>query len=71
MIYYIFNSNNEKDIKFLETVYDFCYDNCFIPRENNHVVVGHSVMEIKQALVNVTNYHLRFSDGKYRTASYK
>jgi hypothetical protein len=66
MVYYIFNSNNEKDIKFLETVYDFCYDNCFIPRENNHVVVGHSVMEIKQALVNVTNYHLRFSDGKYR-----
>ena len=66
MVYYIFNDKNEKDIKFFETVYDFCYDNFFIPGENKHVVVGHSVMEIKQALVNITNYKLKYNDGKYR-----
>lgn len=66
MVYYIFNDKNEKDLKFFETVYDFCYDNFFIPGENKHVVVGHSVMEIKQALVNITNYKLKYNDGKYR-----
>jgi hypothetical protein len=66
MVYYIFNDKNKKDLKFFETVYDFCYDNFFIPGENKHVVVGHSVMEIKQALVNITNYKLKYNDGKYR-----
>ena len=51
---------------FFESVYDFCSDNFFISRGNKHVVVGHSVMEIKQAIVNVTNYCVKYSDGKYR-----
>jgi hypothetical protein len=55
-----------KDVKFLETVYNFCYDNSFITKENKYVVVGHSVMEIQEALVSITNYYLKYSDGEYR-----
>lgn len=66
MTYYIFNDKNKKDVNFLETVYNFCYENSLIPKENKHVVVGHSVMEIKEALVSITNYYLKYSDGEYR-----
>jgi hypothetical protein len=64
--HYTFSKNNKEDVKFLKLVYDFCKENYIIPSENKYVVVGHSVMEIKQALVNITNYHIKHLDGKYR-----
>jgi len=64
--HYILDDNNKKDVKFLKLVYDYCNENYLISSETKYVVVGHSVMEIKQALVNLTNYQLKFSDGKYR-----
>lgn len=63
---YIFSESNKKDANFFKLIYDFCVKNYIIPPENTHVVVGHSVMEIKQAVVNTTNYNVRFLDGKYR-----
>jgi hypothetical protein len=64
--HYIFSENNKEDVSFLKLVYDFCKENYIIPSENKYVVVGHSVMEIKQALVNITNYRVKYLDGKYR-----
>jgi hypothetical protein len=63
---YIFDTRNKTDVNLLKNVYDFCFQNCLIPMENNHVVVGHSVMEIEQALVNFTRYRLKYFDGKNR-----
>jgi hypothetical protein len=64
--HYIFSENNKEDVNFLKIVYDFCKENYIIPSENKYVVVGHSVMEIIQALVNITNYRVKYLDGKYR-----
>ena len=63
---YILRDDNKKDVKFIKLVYDFCNENHFITPESKYVVMGHSVMEIKQALVNATKYNLKFNDGKYR-----
>ena len=63
---YTFSENNKEDVNFLKIVYDFCKENYIIPSENKYVVVGHSVMEIKEALVNITNYRVKYLDGKYR-----
>jgi hypothetical protein len=66
MIDYILNNQNKKDEKFKKSVYDFCYQNDLVPQENKFLVIAHSVMEIKQAVVNCTNYSLKYEDGKYR-----
>jgi hypothetical protein len=63
---YILSENNKEDVKFTNSIYEYCKNNYFIPVENKHVVIAHSVMEIKQALVNITNYSIKFMDGKHR-----
>jgi hypothetical protein len=65
--YYILDDSNKKDVKFLKSLYDFCNKNYLIQRENKYVVLAHSVMEITQAIVNITNYKLKYNNGKYRT----
>lgn len=65
--YYLLSENNKEDEEFLKLIYDFCKKNYMIPVENKWVVMGHSILEIEQAIKNVTNYSMRFSDGKYRT----
>lgn len=64
---YLFDKKNSKeDAKFLRVVYKFCCDNYMIPESNKYGVVGHGVMEIEQALQNVTNYQLKYNNKKYR-----
>lgn len=65
--YYLFDAKNSKeDAEFLRMVYNFCRDNSMIPESNKYGVVGHGVMEIEQALQNVTNYQLKYNNKKYR-----
>ena len=67
LAYYLFNTKNSKeDAEFLRMVYNFCRDNSMIPESNKYGVMGHSVMEIEQALQNVTNYQLKYNNKKYR-----
>lgn len=65
LAYYLFDTKNSKeDAEFLRMVYNFCRDNSMIPESNKYGVVGHSVMEIEQALQNVTNYQLKYNNKK-------
>jgi len=71
MAYYLFDKKKE-DVDFLRLVYDFCRDNYMITESNKYCVLGQSVMEIEQALNNVTNYQLKYNNKKYRPwCSYK
>ena len=64
--YYTINKNNKDDLDFLNLVYNFGCNNYMIPKSNKYCVVAHSVMVIKQAIVNITNYQLKYDNKKYR-----
>jgi hypothetical protein len=38
---YILSENNKEDVKFTNSIYEYCKNNCFIPAENKHVVIAH------------------------------
>ena len=65
--YYLFDKNSKEGIEFIDLIYIFCYDNHLISKSNKYIVIAHSVMEITQALKNVTKYKLKFDNKKYRT----